>query len=103
MSIGEAPLLDIEGMTFIASSGETNEIVLESDSARFDTQKQLAFLEVVRAEVAPGDDREGFERATKQAAPAYWIALQIPRSIGFEVDHSSTHWVLSRARTCLPK
>lgn len=57
----EAPVLDIEGMTFVASNGEANELVLVSDSARFDTQQQLAFLEQVTAEVAAGGETEGFQ------------------------------------------
>jgi len=57
----EAPVLDIVGMTFITSRGDSNEIVLESRSARFDTARQLAFLETVHAVVSPSDEHEGFE------------------------------------------
>ncbi|MGH0034781.1 MAG: LPS export ABC transporter periplasmic protein LptC [Myxococcota bacterium] len=56
----EAPVLDIEGMRFTTSEGGVNELVLESESARFDTVGQLAFLQAVRARVAPSGEHEGF-------------------------------------------
>jgi LPS export ABC transporter protein LptC len=57
----EAPLLDMIGMTFITSRADANELVLESRSARFDTGRQLAFLETVHALVSPSEEHEGFE------------------------------------------
>jgi LPS export ABC transporter protein LptC len=59
-SAEQAPVLDIEGMRFTTSEGGVNELVLESDSARFDTARQLAFLQTVRARVAPTGEHEGF-------------------------------------------
>jgi LPS export ABC transporter protein LptC len=56
----EAPVLDIEGMRFTTSDAGVTELLLESDSARFDTQGQLAFLKTVRARVAPTGEHEGF-------------------------------------------
>lgn len=56
----EGPVLDIEGMRFTTSDGGVTELLLESDSARFDTVRQVAFLQDVSARVAPGEEHEGF-------------------------------------------
>ncbi len=54
-------VLDVRGMTFVASEGSFNEIVLRADIARFYPDRQVADLERVDVEVAPGGDRIGFE------------------------------------------
>ena len=54
-------VLHVRGMTFVASEGSTNEIVLQAERARFYPDRQVADLEVVDVEVAPGLGRTGFE------------------------------------------
>jgi hypothetical protein len=53
-------VLHVRGMTFVASEGSTNEILLRSERARFYPDRQIADLEGVEVEVAPGTDRVGF-------------------------------------------
>ena len=48
-------------MTFVASEGSSNEIVLRAKRARLYPEHEVADLEVVAIEVAPGDGRIGFE------------------------------------------
>jgi len=53
-------VLDVRGMTFVASEGAANEILLRAERARFYPSRQVADLEVVEVEVAPGSERVGF-------------------------------------------
>jgi hypothetical protein len=52
--------LDLHGMTFVASEATANEILLRAAKARFYPEREVAELEDVRVEVAPGDGRVGF-------------------------------------------
>lgn len=54
-------VIHIRGMTFVASEGSSNEILLRAERARFYPDRQIADLEQVEVEVAPGDGRVGFE------------------------------------------
>jgi LPS export ABC transporter protein LptC len=54
-------ILKLRGMTFVASEGSANEIVLRSERAEFYPDHDVADLEAVTVEVAPGDGRVGFE------------------------------------------
>jgi len=59
----EEPLgrvLHLRGMTFVASEGSANEIVLEAEIARFYPGREVADLEIVRVDVAPSAERTGF-------------------------------------------
>lgn len=53
-------VLHVHGMTFVASEGSSNEIVLRSERTLFYPERQVADLERVDIEVAPGDGRTGF-------------------------------------------
>lgn len=52
--------LRLKGMTFVASEGSANEIVLRSTHAQFYPEHDVADLETVNVEVQPGTDRVGF-------------------------------------------
>ncbi len=54
-------VLHVVGMTFVASEGSENEIMLRAARARFYPDHQVADLEDVQVSVAPGPDRTGFE------------------------------------------
>jgi hypothetical protein len=54
-------VIHVRGMTFVASEGSSNEILLRSERARFYPDRQVADLERVEVQVAPGSDRVGFE------------------------------------------
>lgn len=54
-------ILRLRGMTFVASEGSANEIVLHADSAEFYPDHDVADLATVNVEVAPGGGRTGFE------------------------------------------
>ena len=54
-------VLHVRGMTFVASEGSANEILLRAERARFYPERQVADLEEVEVEVAPGHGRIGFE------------------------------------------
>lgn len=58
---GESPVLHVSGMTFVASRGDVNEVVLVSKSARLRTESDVALLEDVHATVAASASRQGFE------------------------------------------
>ena len=60
---GPGQILHVRGMTFVASEGTRNEIVLRAERARFYPDHEIADLEVVEVEVEPGDDRVGFSMA----------------------------------------
>ena len=52
--------LDVTGMTFVASEGGANEIVLRAERADFYPEREVAALDVVDVEVAPAEGRVGF-------------------------------------------
>ena len=54
-------ILHVRGMTFVASEGSANEILLRAERAKFYPEKEVADLEGVDVQVAPGADRVGFE------------------------------------------
>jgi len=54
-------VLFLRGMTFVASEGSANEIVLHAKNAQFYPDHDVADLETVAVEVAPGSGRVGFE------------------------------------------
>jgi hypothetical protein len=54
-------VLHVRGMTFVASEASSNELILRAENARFYPDRQVADLETVYIEVAPGSDRVGFE------------------------------------------
>lgn len=53
-------VLHVRGMTFVASEGSANEIMLRATRAQFYPEREVADLEEVDVEVAPGDGRLGF-------------------------------------------
>ena len=57
----ESPLLSVEGMTFIASRSNVNELVLHAARARFDTEEDRVYLEDVHAVVEPSDLKGSFD------------------------------------------
>jgi LPS export ABC transporter protein LptC len=63
----EEPVLEIEGMTYVASQGAENELVLEAERARYRAGRSLVHLEGVQARVAPGAGQPGFEMTCAQA------------------------------------
>ncbi len=52
--------LRVQGMTFVASEGSANEILLRAERADFYPEREIADLEEVTVRVAPGSDRVGF-------------------------------------------
>lgn len=54
-------ILRLLGMTFVSSEASSNEIVLRAERAQLYPDHDVADLEVVAVEVAPGDGRVGFE------------------------------------------
>ncbi|MEZ4280624.1 MAG: LPS export ABC transporter periplasmic protein LptC [Myxococcota bacterium] len=54
-------ILHVVGMTFVASEGSENEVLLRAERARFYPDHQVADLEGVEVTVAPGPGRTGFE------------------------------------------
>ena len=52
--------LNVRGMTFVASEGGANEILLRAERADFYPEREVARLDVVDVEVTPGDERIGF-------------------------------------------
>jgi LPS export ABC transporter protein LptC len=54
-------ILHVVGMTFVASEGSENEIMVRAARARFYPEHQVADLEEVVVSVAPGRGRTGFE------------------------------------------
>jgi hypothetical protein len=57
----ESPLLDVDAMTFVASRGPSNELVLNAAHARFDTEQERVYLDEVHAVVDPGRSAGSFE------------------------------------------
>jgi LPS export ABC transporter protein LptC len=60
-------ILRLLGMTFVASEGSDNEIVLHAERARFYPDHDVADLERVEVEVAPGSGRVGFQMQCDRA------------------------------------
>lgn len=56
-----SPLLDVDEMTFVASRGAANELILNAKHARFDTEEERVYLETVHAVVEPSRDAGHFE------------------------------------------
>lgn len=54
-------ILHVTGMTFVASEGSANEILLRAETAEFYPEREVAELWEVDVEVAPGQDRVGFQ------------------------------------------
>jgi LPS export ABC transporter protein LptC len=54
-------VLNVLGMTFVASEGSSNDILLRAERARFYPEREVADLEQVEVEVASGGNRVGFE------------------------------------------
>ena len=54
-------ILDVTGMTFVASEGSANDILLRAVTAKFYPEREIAELVDVDVQVAPGDGRLGFE------------------------------------------
>ena len=52
--------LNVREMTFVASQGCANDILLRAERADFYPEREVADLDVVDVEVTPGDDRVGF-------------------------------------------
>jgi LPS export ABC transporter protein LptC len=61
LAASDSPLLNVEGMTFVATRDADEGVILKADKARFDTDAELAFLHTVRATVPPSAERSGFE------------------------------------------
>ena len=57
----ESPQLSLDGMTYLASRGDANELVLHAARATFQTEQQRVFLEQVRATVDAGSESGNFE------------------------------------------
>lgn len=57
----DSPILDVEQMTFVASRGPANELVLDAAHARFDTGKERVYLDDVHAVVEPSREAGHFE------------------------------------------
>jgi LPS export ABC transporter protein LptC len=55
------PTLNVDGMTFISSKQNDNEVVLHASHARLKTKKALVFLEEVHMVVEPSDYSGSFE------------------------------------------
>ena len=60
-STADSPVLDVDEMTFVASRGSSNELVLHAARARFDTEDERVYLEEVQARVEPGSKAGYFE------------------------------------------
>ena len=56
-----SPILDVDGMTFVASRGDVPDVRLTAERARFDTGRERALLEGVHAIFSEREDRDGFE------------------------------------------
>ena len=54
-------VLHVRGMTFVASEGSANEILLRAATAEFYPEREVADLVDVYVQVAPGSERLGFQ------------------------------------------
>ena len=57
----ESPLLNVEGMIFVATRDDVNELVLHAARARFHTEQERVYLQDVRAVVEPSARKGSFE------------------------------------------
>jgi LPS export ABC transporter protein LptC len=57
----DEPVLDLTGMTFVASRGSTNEIVLRAGHAQMKSDSDHVQLQDVQTTVSPEGDRPGFD------------------------------------------
>lgn len=57
----DAPLLDVRGMTFVASRENNDAVILHAVRARFDTDAKKAYLSDVDAEVPATAEQRGFK------------------------------------------
>ncbi len=55
------PALELGGMTFVASRGAENEVVLRAEQARFEKGEKLAHLQVVHLLLAPEREMPGLD------------------------------------------
>jgi LPS export ABC transporter protein LptC len=55
------PGLELGGMTFVASLGTENEVVLEAEQAQFQTGENVAHLQVVHLLLAPDREMPGLD------------------------------------------
>lgn len=55
------PLLEVTGMTFVASREHGNSVVLKAESATFDTDAEVAHLVVVEATIPSSENRKRFQ------------------------------------------
>lgn len=63
----DPPPLRIDGMTFVGSRGELNEVVLRSRTAMFRPDDRVAELEGVSADVSSGDGDRSFSMTCQRA------------------------------------
>jgi LPS export ABC transporter protein LptC len=76
---GASPALELDGMTFVASAGTRNEVVLAAEHARVETLEKLAHLQTVHAVLtseggAPGLDMK-CERGTIEIETSDFVAV----------------------------
>jgi len=87
----------IAGMTYVASRGETAEVQVEAQRARFDPASNRAELEDVHARVAGRDDAAGFamscDRGELRLASNDFLASGNVRGTMGEGRRFSTDWV----------
>ncbi len=57
----ESPILDVNEMTFVASRGRSNELILHAAHARFDTEDERVYLDDVHARVEASSKGGHFE------------------------------------------
>ena len=55
------PVLDVEGMTFVASRRSVSEVVVRAREARFDTDLDIVHLQTVAVRVASGKSQRALE------------------------------------------
>lgn len=60
-AFADSPVLNIGGMTFVASRGDDNEMILHAVRARFKTDEERVLLEEVHMVVKPRDYSGSFE------------------------------------------
>ncbi len=54
-------VLHVTGMIFVASAGSANEILLRAETAKFYPEREVADLDTLDVQVAPGEGRTGFQ------------------------------------------
>jgi LPS export ABC transporter protein LptC len=60
-ALAESPVLDITGMTFVASRGSANEVVLRAEHAQMQSDSDHVQLQEVHTTVSSREDQPGFE------------------------------------------